>query len=204
MRIALFGSTRGVGRQILERAGEEGFGVKALARNIQSLPEIPGVELVEGNVLDPGAVFRAATGCDAVVIALGNTKQNPDYVVSSGTEIILQVMKKLGISRVVAVSSLGVGDSKDAVPGFFKLLMKTVLKKTMLDKERQEALLRDSGLDWTIVRPAGLVDGEPSGSARWGTGPDVNTSRVTRSDVALFVLHELQNAEYLRQTPWIT
>ncbi|MFP4508773.1 MAG: NAD(P)-dependent oxidoreductase [Spirochaetota bacterium] len=204
MRVALFGSTRGVGRQILLRAGDAGFGVKALARNIQSIPEVPGVELVEGNVLDPGAVFRTATGCDSVIIALGNTKQNPDYVVSSGTEIILQVMKKLGISRVVAISSLGVGDSHDSVPVFFKLLMNTVLKKTMRDKERQEALLRESGLDWTVIRPAGLVDGEPSGSARWGTGPDVNASRVTRADVAMFALQELKNAEYLRRTPWIT
>ncbi len=204
MRIALFGSTRGVGRQILERAGDLGFGVRALARNAQVLPEIPGVEVVEGNVLDPGAVFRAVNGCDAVVIALGNTKNNPDFVVSSGTEIVLQVMKKLGVQRVIAITSLGVGDSQDCVPGFFRLLMKTVLKKTMLDKEKQEALLRQSGLDWTAIRPAGLIDGDVSGHARTGTSLDIVAGRVSRADVAQFVLTELRANEYIGQTPWIT
>ncbi|TVQ23977.1 MAG: NAD(P)-dependent oxidoreductase [Spirochaetaceae bacterium] len=204
MRIALFGGTRGVGRQVLERAVEQGFGVKALARSPQSIPETAGVEVVEGNVLDAGAVFRTVTGCDLVVITLGNTKGNPGTVVSSGTDIILQVMRKLGLSRVIAVSSLGVGDSKDCVPSFFKLLMKTVLKKTMSDKERQEELLRASAADWTIIRPGGLFDGERSGTARTGTGLDVVASKVSRADVAELVLQEVENPVYLKQTVWIT
>ena len=204
MRIALFGGTRGVGRQILERAADHGFGLKVLARSPQVLPEIAGVEVIEGNVLDPGAVFRTVTGCDAVVIALGNTKGNPNDVVSSGTAIILQVMHKLGLTRIVAISSLGVGDSRDSVPWFFKVLMKTVLKKTMVDKERQEELLRSSSTDWTIVRPAGLFDGEYSGAARIGTGTDVVASRVSRADVAEFVLQEVEASAYLRQASWIT
>lgn len=204
MRIAVFGGSRGIGAQLLPMAVDREWGCKVLARSATSIPEIPGVQVVEGNVLDPGAVFRTLDGCDAAVIALGKSKNNPVEVCSEGTRIVIEVMKKLGVQRVVAVTSMGVGESADQVPFMFKVIMKTLLKGVMRDKERQEQLLRDSGLEWVIVRPGGLTDTPPTDSYRAGTDTEAVASKISRADVASFMLDQLAADTYLHQCPYIT
>ncbi len=204
MRIAVFGGSRGVGKELLPQAVDREWGVKVLARQATTIPEIPGVQVEEGNVLDPGAVFRTLNGCDAAVITLGKTKGNPDYVCSEGTRIILEVMKKFSIMRVVAVTAMGLGNTAEQVPLIFKLAMKTVLKKQMADKALQEQLLFDSDREWVVVRPGGLTDGDATGAYQAGTGSDTVASRVSRADVASFVLDQVQDNTWLRSTPWIT
>lgn len=140
-----------------------------------------------------------------MVVSLGNTDSNPDDVVSQGTQIIISAMQRLGRPRrIVIVSSLGVGESKDQVPFAFKLLMKSVLKKPMQDKERQEALLKASDLDWTIVRPGGLTNGPATGRYRAGLDPKISAGQVSRADVAAFVLAQLSDLTYLHRAPAIT
>ena len=96
------------------------------------------------------------------------------------------------------------GDSADQVPFVFKLLMKSVLKKVMADKEVQEAAVRASGLEWTIVRPGGLTDGPATGQYTVGTGREIKAGQVRRADVAQFLMQELTAAQYLRQAVAIT
>ena len=123
---------------------------------------------------------------------MGNTSDNPDYVVSQGTQVIVDAMKRLGQpKRIVIVSSMGVGESKDQVSFTFKMLMTTVLRKPMEDKERQEAVVKASGLDWTIVRPGGLTDSPATGSYKSGLDPEIGAGQVSRADVAAFVLKQL-------------
>lgn len=205
MKIAVFGATGGTGRQVVSQALAQGHSVKALARDPVRLPIThEHLEIIVGNVLDPGSVEATLAGTDAAVISLGNTADNPDYVVSKGTEVIIAAMQKLGLRRVVAVSSIGVGDSADQVPFAFKILMRTVLKKPMEDKERQEAILKNSGLEWIIVRPGGLTDGPGTGRYKSGLDPKISAGQVSRADVADFVLKQLTDDMYLRKTPAIT
>ncbi|MFW6388065.1 MAG: NAD(P)-dependent oxidoreductase [bacterium] len=204
MRIAVFGGSRGIGAKLLPMAVDREWGCKVLARSAPSIPEIPGVQVIEGNVLDPGAVFRTLDGCDAAVITLGKSRNNPVEVCSEGTRIVTEVMKKLGVRRVVAVTSMGVGDSADQVPFIFKVVMKTVLKKVMLDKERQEQFLRDSGLEWVIVRPGGLTDAPATGNYKAGTDTGTVASKISREDVASFMLDQLAFDTYLHRCPYIT
>jgi putative NADH-flavin reductase len=114
-------------------------------------------------------------------------------------------MKNHGVSRLLVVTSLGVGDSRDQVPFFFKMLMKTVLKSTIADKEIQEEYVRTSGLDWTIVRPGGLTDGSLSGgNYRVSTGKELVAGQVSRADVAEFLLQQLANPTYRQQAVGIS
>ena len=161
MKIAVFGATGGTGLQVVKQALAAGPQVTALARDPARLDGVgPNLTVVTGSVLDSGAVQQALAGADAAVVSLGNTANNPDYVVSQGTGVILDAIAALGGPRRLAVvSSLGVGESKDQVPFALRMLMKTALRKPMEDKERQEALVKASGLDWIIVRPGGLTDG---------------------------------------------
>lgn len=204
-RIALFGATGGTGRQIVAQALEAGHIVQALVRDPARLPvQHPHLHLITGNVLDSDAVERTITGADAVIVSLGNTANNPDWIVSEGTKLIVAAMHRLGVRRLIVISSLGVGDSRDQVPAFFKVLMKTALKKPMEDKERQEQIVAASGLDWTIVRPGGLTNGPRTGRYRAGLDRSIVAGQVSRADVAEFVLRQLDDLTYRHKAPAIT
>lgn len=206
MKIAVFGATGGTGRQIVQQALAAGDQVIALVRDPAKLAlDNANLTVVTGNVLDAAKVEETLQNAAAVVVSLGNTDSNPDYVVSQGTQVIVDAMKRIGQpKRIIIVSSLGVGESKDQVSFTFKMLMTTVLRKPMEDKERQEALIKASDLDWTIVRPGGLTDGPATGSYQSGLDPKIGAGQVSRADVAAFVLKQLTDLTYLHKTPAIS
>lgn len=205
MKLAIFGATGGTGQQVAKQALAAGHEVTVLVRDPARLQvQHEKLYIVIGNVLDEKKVEEAVAGSEAVVISLGNTPNNPDMVVSDGTKNILAAMKKQGISRVVAVTSLGVGDSKEQVSFGFKMLMKTALRKAMEDKERQEKLMRNSDLDWIIVRPGGLTNDPPTGDYTFGVDKEIVAGQISRADVADFVLKQLQSDTFLHQTPAVT
>lgn len=206
MRIAVFGATGGTGRQVVEQALTAGHAVVALARDPARLAlQDARLTVVQGDVLDRSRVDETIAGADVVIVSLGNTANNPDYIVSRGTEVIVDAMTSAGgPRRLIVVSSLGVGESRDQVPFAFKMLMNTVLKKAMEDKERQETLVKASGFDWIIVRPGGLTNGPATGSYKSGVDVKLTAGQVSRADVAAFVLQQLDDDTYLRQAPAIT
>lgn len=206
MNITIFGATGGTGKQIVVQALAAGHQVAALVRDPAKLnSEDQRLTIVAGDVLDAAKVEQTIAGADAVVVSLGNTANNPDFIVSQGTQVIVDAMHRLGTPRrIIIVSSLGVGESKDQVPFAFKMLMNTVIRKPMQDKEKQEAIVKASGLDWTIVRPGGLTDGPATGQFKSGLDPKIVAGQVSRADVAAFVLRQLTDDTYLHKTPAIT
>ena len=206
MKIAVFGATGGTGQQVVQQALAAGHSVSALVRDPSRLEvQDERLTVVEGDVLDRAKVDETVSGADAVIVSLGNTSNNPDYIVSRGTEVIVDSMTAAGKPmRLIVVSSLGVGESRDQVPFAFKMLMNTVLKKAMDDKERQEALVKASGFDWIIVRPGGLTNGPATGSYKAGVDVKLTAGQVSRADVAAFVLLQLDDDTYLHQAPAIT
>ncbi|MEA3639404.1 MAG: NAD(P)-binding oxidoreductase [Lamprobacter sp.] len=200
MKIALFGATGGTGRQVLSQGLAKGDGFHVLARSPETLQPATDLEVIAGDVLDQAAVDRCLTGTDAVICVLGS-HGSAEPVEADGTERIIAGMQRLGINRLVAVTSMGVGDSREQVPGFFRVIMQLTLKKIMAAKERQEQLIRESGLDWTIVRPGGLTDGPATGSYLSGTDKSIKATRISRADVADFVLQQLRDDRYLHQAP---
>ncbi|MCA9917982.1 MAG: SDR family oxidoreductase [Anaerolineales bacterium] len=204
MKLAVFGATGGTGKEIVTQALEAGHEVTVLVRDSSRLSVMHDkLYLVIGDVLNLEKVEEALAGSEAVCCSLGNTANNPDFVVSDGTQNIIEGMKKQGISRLVVVSALGVGETRERVSISFKMLMKTVLRKAYEDKERQEQIVRESGLDWVIVRPGGLTNGPATGEYKFGLDPTIGGGQVSRADVADFVLQQLTDDTYLHQTPAI-
>jgi putative NADH-flavin reductase len=205
MKLTVFGATGGTGQQVVEQALAAGHQVTVLVRDPAKLGlNQAALTVRRGNVLEPEDVFNTVSGADAVIVSLGSTSNNPDSVVSQGTANVVDAMQKAGVARLIVVTSLGVGESKDQVPFFFKALMATALRKTMQDKEAQEKLVKVSGLDWTIVRPGGLTDGPRTGQYRYGLDPKLVAGQVSRADVAEFVLKQLTDTQFLRKAPAIT
>ena len=205
MRIALSGATGGTGHQVLVQALEAGHRVKALARDPSELSAREGLPVVQGDVLDQAAGIACVEDTDAVACVLGTrpgTKGEP--VEARGTERVLAAMGEQGVRRLVVVSSMGVGDSREQIPWFFRIVMNLTLKRIFQAKEEQERLIMASDRDWTIIRPSGLTDGPYTGSYRHGRDKTVKGNRIARADVADFVLEQLDDQTYLKQAPWVT
>jgi len=208
MNILIAGASRGIGRQLLEQALAAGHAVTALARDpTKAAGAHERLRTVQGSVLDPSSVAAAMAGQNAVCCTTGvKTPWEQPTVFSEGTRRLLEAMKKAGVRRLVCITGIGAGDSRghggflyDRV--FFPLLLKAVYA----DKERQESLIRASDADWTIVRPGFLTNGPLTGNYRALTDlSDVTAGRISRADVAHFMLQELESNRYLRQTPLLT
>lgn len=203
MHIALFGATGGTGSQVLEQALAAGHSVKALARDPDKLPAQEGLTVIPGDVLDQAAADACVEGADAVICVLGS-KPGSEPVEAPGTERILAAMAKSGVKRLIAVSSMGVGDSIDQVAFAFRIIMNLTLKRIMQAKAEQERLIMASDTDWTIVRPGGLTDGPRTSNYRAGLDRSIKANRVSRADVADYVLKQLTDDSCIRQAPAVS
>jgi putative NADH-flavin reductase len=209
MKIIIFGSTGGTGRQIVKQALEQGYKLTAFARNPEKLDqEHEKLEVIKGNVLEFASVERAIQGQDAVLCTLGmSAMMDKSRLRANGTKNIIRAMKKNGVKRLICESALGVGDSYDILPFYYKYFMIPVfLRHVYADHNIQENYIKDSQLDWTIVRPAALTDGEYTGSYQHGFTAKNKTIRlkISRADTADFMLKQLVDNNYLHKTPCIS
>jgi len=223
--IAVFGGTGGVGLETIYQALQSGNKVRALVRSPQRLVvppgsggeakagmplESPDLEVIQGDVTkleDVQKVFEKGD-VEGVVVALGGkTSEVGLTMLTDGTKNILQCMKDKNVKPVSIVTSLGTGDSYDQAPFVFKLVMWTVLRDAFVDKNNQEDLIKSQGadLDYTIVRPAGLGLGPPTGQFKVMSALDPGKAGVIqRSDVAAFCLRMLKEDTYNKQAVGIT
>ncbi|WP_295405161.1 NAD(P)-binding oxidoreductase [uncultured Thiocystis sp.] len=203
MHIAVFGATGGTGQQVLAQALDQGHTLTALVRDPARLPARTGLTPLVGDVLDPDAVVSCVTGADAVVCVLGS-HGSKQPIEARGTQRILTAMQATGVRRIVVVTSLGVGDSRAQIAWPFRVIMDLTLKPILAAKEEQEKLVKASGLDWILVRPGGLTDGPKTGRSRFGLDRALKGGRISRADVADFVLKQLTDETFLHQTPAVT
>lgn len=206
MRVLIFGSTGSIGRELVKQALEQGYAVTAFARNPAKVDlEHADLTVAQGDVMDPAAVERAVQGHDAVLCSLGAGLKGE--VRSEGTRNIIRAMEKAGVRRLICQSTLGVGDSRSNLTAYWKYIMfGLLLRRAYADHVSQETYVRQSRLDWTIVRPAAFTNGKRTGQYRHGfSGTDKSTAlKISRADVADFMLKQLVKDTYLHQTPGLS
>lgn len=205
MKLLIFGATGGTGRHVVEQALQQGHQVTAFSRNPGKLGlQHPNLATVRGDVMDAIAVENAVRGQEAVVCVLGSGQQLQGTVRSQGTRQIIDAMQKTGVRRLICQSTLGAGESWGNLNFYWKYVMfGFILRSVFADHQRQEEYVRQSGLDWTIVRPGAFVEGQRTGQYRYGfSSRDRNIQlKITRADVADFILKQLTDEAYLGQTP---
>lgn len=204
MTIAVFGGTGRTGRLFIKAALEKGHKIRCLARDPDKIAPAFGLEFIKGDALDGGKVMLTLTGSDAAAVFLGAVPKGPKDLCSRATELILMAMARLQIRPLLAVTSLGVGETWAQIPGPLKILFSLLLKDALKDKERQEALITASPTDWVIVRPGGLVDKATGRPPKIGTDRDTPAGQVSRADVAAFCAEALGNPRWSHQAPYIT
>jgi putative NADH-flavin reductase len=206
MNVLIVGSTGTIGRELVKQALASGHEVTALAREPAKLKiENQKLTVVRGDVMDPASIEQVMPGKDAVLCALGAGSKGG--IRATGTQNIIKAMRKCGVRRLVCLSSLGVGDSRANLDFFWKHVMfGLLLRAAYADHVAQEVVIRDSDLDWTIVRPGAYTDGEHTGNYRHGFPATAKNLKlkIARADVADFMLNQLGNDSYLRMTPGIS
>ena len=204
MKIIVFGSTGGTGRQLVQQGLAAGHTITAFARHPESLVAAPPLTPARGDTSDPQAVERAIAGQDAVLGALGGSPlRRRERVCSTAMGHIVGAMQRQGVRRVVAISTFGAGDTRPHVGWFPQhVLFGAVLASEVADKEAMEATLAASSLDWTAVRIGVLKDDPPRGTWRAADDGSIRgMGRIARGDVAAFMLQQVEGREWLRRRP---
>ncbi|MBI1807792.1 MAG: SDR family oxidoreductase [Ignavibacteria bacterium] len=207
-RVLIIGASGGTGRQLVTQALERGYVVTAFVRNPSKLQIVhPQLQIIQGDVLDYASVEAAVRGQDSVISALGHKRFfYPTRILSEGTRNLLRAMESQGVLRFVCETSLGIGDSVGRLGIYYTLfIIPVVLPFYFWDKTRQERLIAASKVEWVIVRPGMLTNGKKRNTYRHGTtvGSFIWTVRISRADVADFMLNQLTDDTYLRSSPGV-
>ncbi len=203
MKILVIGSTGPQGREFVAQALAAGHAVCAFARNLAALQLVPGLEVVRGDVFDQRSLDAAARGQDAAVSMLGVSfaaARRPTNVFSQGTRNLIAALKAAGVRRLIVQSSFGVGDSRRGAGLLERVFYALLLRGAYADKVLQEQAVRESGLDYTIVRPTRLTTAVGTGRYTARVGPGPVPSSIARADVARFFLDALGTREYVGKT----
>lgn len=203
MNLIVFGSTGSVGMFIVKQALQEGHRVTAFTRSPEKLQGLTSslLHIFKGDLSDRKAVQEALKNQEVVLCAIGDG--NKGAIRAIGTKNIIDAMEQEGTKRLICETTLGLGDSAGNLNFFWKYIMfGMLLKKAFKDHQLQEQHLLDSGLDYTIVRPSAFIEGERTDGYQIGFDSKTRglSLKISRADVASFMLKQVMSNEYLRKT----
>src|ERR687890_676509 len=185
MKVLIIGATGATGQILMREALAQGHEVTALARNPSALaPEDHRLRVLQGNALDVSSMEAAVVGQDAVLLALGTRSSRPTTLFSESTHNVIGAMDKHGVRRLVCITGIGAGDSKGHV-GFLydRIIRPFVVRNVYEEKERQEEAIKQSDLDWVLVRPARVTDKRATGEYKvFLSGDSYKATTISRED----------------------
>ncbi|KIC90950.1 NAD(P)-dependent oxidoreductase [Flavihumibacter sp. ZG627] len=202
MKLVIFGATGSVGKELVKQSLFNGHTITAFVRDPAKLEHLRNERLTiyMGDVRKPEEVENAITGHDAVLCALGDGKAGKIRAV--GTSNIIEAMKSSGIRRLVCQTTLGMGESYGNLNFIWKHIMfGMLLRKAFKDHNLQENYVLKSGLDYTLVRPAALMDGALTNSYKIGFDGKYKalSLKISKADVADFMIRQLLDKAYVRK-----
>lgn len=207
MKVLVIASSRRIRRQLIAQAQTEGHQVTALEEKRRFRWRRPKHRAVEGDVLEERSLHPALAGQEAVVCWLEpRPRGENDSYLWEGTANLIRAMEKHGVQRLVCISACGAGESRGHC-GFFydKIVQPLFRRREYEDRDRQEELIRGTGLEWVIVRPARLTTGAARGEYMVLTDlRNFKAGRIAVVDAVEFVLKQLGSNFYLFQAPLVT
>lgn len=206
MKIVILGASRGTGLSAVQQALSKGYEVTAVARNVAAIQqefhaskEFSSLKIVKGDVLYAPSFEHVLEGADVVISSIGVTNNKPTVLYSMGMYNIIHAMYKYNVSRLICVSGIGV----EVTPGmpflvklFTRYILQPLLKNNFSDLLKMETMVRQSKLNWTIVRAPRLQKGDITGKYRFAANEYLrNPTIIRRSDLAHFIVNNIDNKQ---------
>lgn len=215
MKVVIFGATGFAGKAILQEALAQNHQVTILVRKRAAvLVQDKNLTVVEGNVLDRTTVNVVLRDQEAVIQCLGvggkggRGDGKPTTFVSDANQIIMEEMEKQSVPRLIAMSNAGAGESLAFLPWLFRKIVLPYfmrwLQVLLDDKNRMEPMIRQSNLDWTIVRCAGILDKPAKGKTTATLDGKGLKFTITLGDMATFMVKQLTDKTFSKQAPCIS
>ncbi|WP_373521703.1 NAD(P)-dependent oxidoreductase [Aquiflexum sp.] len=214
-KILLLGATGRTGNEVLHLALRQGYQVNILVRDRSKVNyDHINLQVFEGDTRIQADLCQAISGCDACISCLNISRKSdfpwaalrtPRDFLSVTMNNLIKTYKENDIKRLVFTSAWGVGDSRPYIPGWFVWFIdNSNLSPAYLEHERQEAMVRNSGLDWTIVRPVVLTNRQtfktPKAILNFEQKPGLT---ISRKETAQFILAALEDEKYVHKAPVI-
>lgn len=201
VKLLVVGATGDLGRATIDEALTRGHEVTAFVRDASGADLGEAVSTIEGDVLEPGTIGPAVRGKDAVLCALGTpSPRKAVTLLEDGTRNLVAAMEQEQVGRLVCVTLLGLGESRANASLFYGNMILRVLAPMVPDKENQERVVRESGLEWVLVRPPRFVGEKPGAKPRViRAGESGRVGSVRRKDLARVVVDAAEQDEYVGQ-----
>jgi len=204
--ILVIGANGGIGKQTVEIALQAGHNVTALVRNRAKLAMThANLQIVKGDVMHPETFEDYLEGKDAIISALGtNTINKPTILYSEGNKNLLKAMKKKGTQRAFFISASAL-EISPVLPFYVRLAEKYIVQKILRhmydDLRIMERMIKETDINWTIMRPPRLTDKPVTGKYRFAiNGFLKNCLSISRADVAHFMINNITNEATYRTT----
>ena len=206
--LAVFGATGKTGLALVAEARRRDWRVQALVRNpATSLEGQPGIEFVRGELSSSEAIEATLAGAQAVVCTFGPRPPLTEVFCAAATRSVIEAMRRHNVRRLIVQTGAMVGQNLPNWTPIWRLFIGLYQRQRpqgARDRLEQEALVRESGLDWTIIKPPRLTDGHASGRVHVGADLRVGLlSKVRRADVAVLLMDEVEHPRFVAEAVFI-
>jgi putative NADH-flavin reductase len=208
MKITVFGASGKTGLEVVKKALSQGFWVSAYVRRENALAlQDPNLDIIVGNLDEKEKISELIKGSEACISTLGGSSlKKPAPEVRNGIALILDIMKEQKVARFIYLSSLGAGESRYYMGRIARFLVADLfLKVPIADHNINEDQIKNSDLDWTILRPGGLSNEAEGGEIKSGSSKIIfkGNPKISRANVAAFIIDELKESRYSKQAVWL-
>ncbi len=203
--IVVLGANGGIGKQVVLSALSAGHNVTAILRTPGNLQIThPNLQAVQGDIMRPENVEKYLENKDVVVSAIGKNSLKKTTLYSQGNKNLIDAMKKAGAIRAffISASGLEINATHSLLVKFAtKVILQTLLRNMYADLQLMEKMIKQSDINWTIMRPPKLLDTPETGNYRTAIDKFViNGLKIARADVAHFIINNLANNEIIKKT----
>jgi putative NADH-flavin reductase len=202
MRLVVFGATGGTGNEIVKQALDAGHDVTAVARKPSAIRiQHEHLKVLQGDVLIPETLIDAVKGQDVVVFAVGAADRSPTTIYSMGTMNVLMAMALAQTRRLISISASGLNPGAWIQKLIAKPLLWWIFKHGYTDMSHMEIIIKASPMDWTILHPPRLTDGQRRGKYKVAVNIQLSNGwLLSRADLADYVVKHLQDVSTYRST----
>lgn len=207
MKIAIIGASAGIGLASVNQALERGHIVTALSRNTRSIPDHKFLTKINGSATSVGDLKKAIGDTDSVLVTVGTKDKKNTTLFSQTAKALIEAIEEIKPEiPVFIITGFGAGESRNYLNLFMRLVIKFFLKEQYEDKTLMEELIVKSSLKWEIIWPGMLTNGKRTNTYQVKTKLEqgIKIGKISRADVADFLLNQAENPDLLYQYPALT